>query len=163
MTAKPKRGRPTPFTTSVHEKILELAKTGKTNDQIAEIIGVTSRSIYNWQKKHVELFQSLKEAKQVADELVEASLYARAIGYSHPETKVFCYEGVITEHEVQKHYPPDVVATIFWLKNRNPERWREKQPGEADVIVNNIVNKSDEELDQRLQELSAKHLLKGNA
>ena len=27
---------------------------------------------------------------------------------------------------MKKHTPPDVVAAIFWLKNRKPDDWREK-------------------------------------
>lgn len=129
-------GRPTKFNDAIREKIASLAEKGKTVEQIAEIIGVTPRTIYNWQGKHPDLFHALKEAKQVADDLVEASLFARAVGYSHPEVKVFCDKGEITEHEVVKHYPPDVTAAIFWLKNRQPELWREKQPGEDDHTVN---------------------------
>ena len=26
-----------------------------------------------------------------------------------------------------KHIPPDTTAQIFWLKNRRPDRWRDKQ------------------------------------
>ena len=29
--------------------------------------------------------------------------------------------------ETVKHYPPDTTAAIFWLKNRQVERWRDKQ------------------------------------
>jgi hypothetical protein len=28
--------------------------------------------------------------------------------------------------EVWRHVPADVAAAIFWLKNRRPEKWREK-------------------------------------
>jgi hypothetical protein len=42
---------------------------------------------------------------------------------------VFCYEGEIITHVHEKHYPPDPTAMIFWLKNRQPERWRD-QPRE---------------------------------
>ena len=40
------------------------------------------------------------------------------MGYSHPETKVFCQDGKITTYEVIKHYPPDFSSMCFWLKNR---------------------------------------------
>ena len=41
--------------------------------------------------------------------------------------KLFSYEGAITdEREIVKHYPPDTAALIFWLKNRQPGRWRYK-------------------------------------
>lgn len=148
-------GRPSKFNESLREKILELAKSGKTIEQIADIVGVTPRTIYNWQGKHRDLFHALKEAKQVADDLVEASLFARAVGYSHPEVKVFCDKGDVIEHLVQKHYPPDVTAAIFWLKNRRPEEWREKQPGEDDktVTVQGELKVTKVDLDDRVKQL----------
>lgn len=152
----PKLGRPTKFNDSLREKMLELAEKGKTIEEIAEIIGVTSRTIYNWQGKYQSLFHALKESKQVADELVEASLFARAVGYSHPEQKVFCHEGEIITHELEKHYPPETGAASLWLRNRQPDLWREKQPGEADVIINNITAKSDKDLDKAVDSLLSK-------
>jgi len=26
-----------------------------------------------------------------------------------------------------KHYPPDATSAIFWLKNRQRDKWRDKQ------------------------------------
>lgn len=120
-------GRPSGFNEAIKEKIIELAKQGKTNPQIAEIIGVHVRTIENWQGKYPDLLWAVREAKQLADELVEASLFAKCAGYSHKEVKVFQYEGEIITHEIEKHYPPDTQAMMFWLRNRQPDRWREKQ------------------------------------
>lgn len=33
----------------------------------------------------------------------------------------------VKHRETVKFIPPDVTAQIFWLKNRRPEIWREKQ------------------------------------
>ncbi len=119
-------GRPSKFNDAVKEKLLVLAEQGKTNKEMAEVIGVHEKTINAWQGKHPDFRYALKEAKQIADSFVEASLFMRACGYSHPEVKVFCHEGIITEHIVMKHYPPDSTAMIFWLKNRQPEDWRDK-------------------------------------
>lgn len=48
------------------------------------------------------------------------------MGYSHPETHVSNYMGDITKTELIKHYPSDTVAAFIWLKNRQPEKWRDK-------------------------------------
>jgi hypothetical protein len=145
-----KQGRPSRFNDAIKEKIIDLAEKGKTNEQIADIIGVHVRTIENWQGKHPDLLWAIKEAKQIADDLVEASLFSRAVGYSHPEQKVFQNMGEIITHETIKQYPPDPTAMIFWLKNRQPKRWREKQPGEDDKT---ITLKSNEDLDARIKEL----------
>lgn len=125
--SKKKTGRPTSFNEAVRDKILQLAKDGKTEEQIAEIVGVHVNTLRNWKGKHQDFLWALNESKQVADDLVEASLFMRAVGYQHREEKVFCHEGMIITHETAKQYPPDSTAAIFWLKNRQPDRWRDKQ------------------------------------
>lgn len=132
MSEKSALGRPSKFNDAIKEKILSLARAGKTNEQIADIIGVHVRTIENWQGNKPDLMWALKEAKHAADDLVEASLFSRAVGYSHPEEKVFQNEGDIVTHNTVKQYPPDVAAAIFWLKNRQPDKWREKMPGEEE-------------------------------
>ena len=57
------------------------------------------------------------------------SLYERANGYSHDALKIFMPAGAkqpVVVHYVE-HMPPDVTAGIFWLKNRDPENWRDVQ------------------------------------
>lgn len=121
-----KPGRPNQLNEELTDKILELAKKGKTNKQIAQIIGISPQTIYYWQRTNDQFKWAFSEAKSAADDLVEASLFRKAIGYTCPETKVFQYEGQIIEHTIQKHYAPDTTAGIFWLKNRRPEEWRER-------------------------------------
>jgi hypothetical protein len=48
------------------------------------------------------------------------------MGYSHPDVHVSNYQGEITVTPLVKHYAPDPVACIFWLKNRRPDLWRDK-------------------------------------
>jgi hypothetical protein len=60
---------------------------------------------------------------------VKRSLYARAVGYNYETTKIFMPAG--REKPVYapyiEHVPPDVTACIFWLKNRDPQHWRDSQ------------------------------------
>jgi transcriptional regulator with XRE-family HTH domain len=140
------------FNQALKEKMLELYRKGKTDKQIAEIIGVSDRTINNWKRAFPTFLQALKESKQIADDLVEASLFSRAVGYSHPEEKVFCNEGQIVTHDTIKQYPPDTTAAIFWLKNRQPQKWRENY----ELKINPLATKSDEELDQKLNQLLEK-------
>ena len=34
---------------------------------------------------------------------------------------------MVTKVQTIKHYPPSETAMIFWLKNRDPENWRDRQ------------------------------------
>jgi hypothetical protein len=124
-----KRGRPSKLNSQVSAKIFDLAKEGKTDAEIAKIVGICPRTLYYWKGSHADFLHALKEAQGQADALVEASLYRRATGYYHPEDKIFLPRGSSkpTVVRVMKHYPPDTAAAIFWLKNRNPVRWQDRR------------------------------------
>lgn len=132
------------------------ARDGLTDGQIAENMGINVRTLYNWKKKSIPIFQSLKVGKEVADIEVENALRKKALGFREIEKTVTTRKTVeydngkrvreITEPvvtEVEKYYPPDTTAGIFWLKNRKPEQWRDKQeqkvdPTEAVKIIDSI-------------------------
>lgn len=122
-----KQGRPTKFNEIISEKIMSLAEQGKTDEEIADIVGISSRTLRTWKHDKPGFLPSLKEAKYAADQLVEASLFRRAIGYTHKAVKMFQHEGLVIKEEYEEHYPPDTTAAIFWLKNRQPADWRDKQ------------------------------------
>lgn len=140
---QPKKvGRPSKFNDRIARKIIELSESGKTTEQIAEIIGIHASTLYLWWDNKPEFLEAVREAKQAADELVEASLFRRAVGYSHPEQKCFSDgDGGTIWETVTKHYPPSEQAAIFWLKNRQPEEWREKS--EVDTTVKVTSNTGD--------------------
>lgn len=104
-----------------------MARLGAELSEIAEAIGVTEETLQDWQVQHPELAAAIGEGKADADATVERSLFRRATGYSHPEDKVYQYRGEAVVVPSVKNYPPDVSAAIFWLKNRKPKEWREKQ------------------------------------
>lgn len=106
-------------------KIEGWAKDGLTDKQIAEDkIGITERAFTGWKSRFPELVEALKQGKEVADCLVENALYKRAVGYRYEEVT---YENDKEIKRVVKEALPDVTAQIFWLKNRKPEEWRDKQ------------------------------------
>ncbi len=118
-------GRPTKFKADLIPKTAVLYAEGKTDREICDIIGICPSTLTNWKGRYPEFLASLKENKEKADSLVEASLFRRATGYYHVEEKIFFGFGVVTRVETVKHYPPDTSACIFWLKNRKPKEWRE--------------------------------------
>jgi hypothetical protein len=111
------------------EQVEKLARKGWTDLEMAEFFGMDVRTWYRWKGSDPEFCQALKEWKDEADSRVERSLYERANGYSHPAVKIFLPGGaekpVVVDYV--EHYPPDTTAAIFWLKNRKPEEWRDKQ------------------------------------
>lgn len=129
---KKKNGRPSGFDKLNLDHVKFLAEKGCTDKEMSDFFKIDKATWSNWKNEHPEFFASLKDWKVKADILVEKSLYQRAIGYSHPEEKIFCHEGEIIRAETIKHYPPSEVACIFWLKNRQPDKWREKREDPED-------------------------------
>lgn len=125
------------------EVIKRLYVLGKTDAEVCAIVGISKPTLYSWQKNDKELFNSIKESKGLADSMVEASLFARATGYTHESEQIFCSFGKVTKVKTLKHYAPDVLAQIFWLKNRQPEKWRDKpQDPQEPIDTQKIVRQS---------------------
>lgn len=119
-------GRPSKKDTLDFTMLKTLASFGLTDAQLASVFRVTEQTICNW-KKDENVFLALKDGKNIADAMVKRSLFERAMGYSHSEEKIFQHEGQIIRAQTIKYYPPDSTALIFWLKNRQPDQWRENQ------------------------------------
>lgn len=107
-----------------------MALAGWTDEKMAALFGVAMSTFSLWKIEHPEFSEALK-AKELADAQVEASLFERATGYSHPDVHISNFQGAITITPITKHYPPDATSMIFWLKNRQPTRWR-ATPAEGD-------------------------------
>lgn len=139
-----KRGRKSAFTEDKGKIALRLAKQGKTNAEICEIVGMTSKSLIRWRKSREDFARAFKQNKIDADKEVERSLYERACGYEHESEEIKIIEdadgGVsVARAPIIKKYPPDPTSMIFWLKNRQPDKWRDKKDigleGEVEIEV----------------------------
>ena len=100
-----KMGRKSKYDEFIARKGLVLvqgwARDGLTDDQIAHNIGIRRSTLYEWKNKHSDFADAIKSSKEVADFEVESALYSKACS-------------------------GDVTAQIFWLKNRKPDKWRDK-------------------------------------
>ncbi|MCK5605378.1 hypothetical protein KAR91_26035 [Candidatus Pacearchaeota archaeon] len=129
--AKKKIGRRTLYRSGFCDLASRACMLGATNEELGKLFGVTTTTIDNWIKTKPAFIGAIKKGRQVADETVAISLYKRATGYSHPEIHVSNYKGEITLTPLTKHYAPDTGAAAMWLKNRRPDKWRDK-PLESD-------------------------------
>lgn len=87
------------------------AKQGLSMQEIAHNIGISRRTLYNWQDQSEPIRKALEQGKDIADILVENALFTSAI-------------------------TGNVLAQIFWLKNRRPQFWRDKVVQEVEVEDN---------------------------
>ena len=105
-------------------------------------------TLYRWKHSHPEFCEALKLGKEAANATVQDRLYKRATGYTHNAQKIMQYEGRPVVVDYVEHHPPNVTACIFWLKNRQPELWRDRQEhtgagGGPIVVVTGVLRAGD--------------------
>lgn len=118
------------------------ARDGLTDEQIAHNMGITRKTLAEWKKKYSDICDTLKRAKEVVDIQVENALYKRAVGFKYKEVvreRIPDTNELVVTREIEKTALPDTTAQIFWLKNRVPNKWRDK-------AENVNINKQDKEI-----------------
>lgn len=105
------------------------ARDGLTDEQLAEKMGIGVATLYRWKNEHREIQEALKKGKEVVDYKVENALLTAAL------------QGNTT-------------AQIFWLKNRRPDKWRDKPldvNGPDDTEEEDDLSRSLRELGKELE------------
>lgn len=154
-TEKKKTGRKSLYREEYANQALKLSLLGSTDKDMADFFGVSEQTLNSWKKKQPEFLESLKKGKAIADSNVASKLYNRAIGYDFDEK---CYEiqkpankddasTLVETKRIKKHMPSDTTAAIFWLKNRQPQLWRDRKELDANITLGDeLEGLSDDEL-----------------
>ena len=113
-TRRGPRGKYDPERTPI--EIAALARAGINEERIAELVGVSARTLTRWKKSYPELCRAIKSERitPVAD--VEHSLYSEASGRDY-----------ITGKRVRRS---NITAAIFYLKCNYPEKYGDKHEHE---------------------------------
>lgn len=121
------------------------ARDGEDDAAIARRMGVPERVLRRWRRNLPDLDEAIRRGRGAAWE-VESALLQKATGYDKPVKKAFKVKTVKYDPETGKkvqekeelqtaeeemHVPGNTTAQVFWLKNRRPDRWRDK-PGAPD-------------------------------
>lgn len=153
-----KRGRPSKYEARFEQEAFRLAMLGLTDKDLAAFFEVSERTIGHWKRDHPEFLAALKKGREPADGQVAVSLYRRATGYSHPDVDIRVVGNQVVQTPITKHYPPDTLACIYWLKNRQRDRWYDTKPRDHERAPEDVVNEAEqlraallamEELDRR--------------
>lgn len=123
------------------------ARDGLTDKQIADKMHISTSTLYNWKNAHLEILESLKENKEIADYEVAGALYESTKDrYITVKTPIKVREEVVNEQGVKKvrerieivdkqiFVPASTTAQIYWLNNRQPNVWRQKHKTELEKI-----------------------------
>ena len=148
-------GRPTKYKPEFDDLAYKFALLGATNKEMAGFFDVAESTFDLWRIAHPKFSGAITRGKAVADANVADRLYQRAMGYEHDEEKIFQYEGKPVRVATTKHYPPDTQAASLWLRNRQPELWRDqkditlRQPDKEPRTTKELVDRC-KELDEEL-------------
>lgn len=111
-------------------------------------MGVSYSTLCEWKDhRFPEILEALKKGKAPVDIEVENALFKRATGYTVTIKKPIKVKtkrqlkdkGTIEEEHIEFveeeiYIAPDTTAQIYWLKNRRPDKWRDKpQTGAVDT------------------------------
>lgn len=128
------------------------ARDGLTNEQIAHNAGISLTSLKSWKKSYPTILSAIKKGKEVVDIEVENALLKKTKGYNVEIKKTFKVRVIEYDPDTGKkvrereelqtgidevHIPADTTAQIFWLKNRRPDKWRDK-PAEPSGDIEDI-------------------------
>lgn len=138
-------GRPSKYKPEFARIAEKLSALGATDKDLADAFDVVESTINEWKLDHPDFSESLK-AKRIPDDEIEASLFKRAKGYIRTIQRVTKDGDVV---DTEEELPPDPTSMIFWLKNRRPKQWRDKQEHEVtgkegqplQAVLNIVTNK----------------------
>ena len=114
-------------------KAEEMARDGMIDKDIAVSLGISEETFYQYLKKFPEFSEALKRGKSPVNVKVENALLKRALGYEYTEKTIEAIvdsKGNASGQRIKtttKHIPSDTTAMIFWLKNRKPNAWADRQ------------------------------------
>lgn len=123
------------------------ARDGLTDEQIAKNMKVSRSTLSKYKKEHSDISDTLKKEKDIVDYEVENALLKKALGYTETLNKQkVTKDGDVVDIKEDVHIAPDSTALIFWLKNRQPKKWRDK------VEIDN-KNKTDDKVLELLSKI----------
>lgn len=110
------------------EEIEVWARSGLTQQQIAHNLGIGLTTLKDYMKKSPTIATTIRRGKEVADVQVENALYKAALN-------------------------GNVSAIIFWLKNRRPDKWKDKREPEEIEIMKRELKLKEQKLELELQKV----------
>ena len=108
---------------------------GVTINELATKMQIDRSYLTKLRHQYPKLEEAISTEREIVDHEIENAMHKSAIGYMVTEkrTTVIVDENGKKTQKIEtydKHVPGNSVAQIFWLKNRKPNYWRDKQETE---------------------------------
>lgn len=123
------------------------AREGLSLEQVAKNMGIADSTLRKWRDKFEPISAAIKRGSAPVDYEVENAMLKSALGYTVKVKKPIKVKtkkqlkdkGTIEEEHIEMveeevYIKPDTTAQIFWLKNRRPDKWRDRQ----DQVITHI-------------------------
>lgn len=118
-------GRPTLFDPQMCDQAHNYCLLGATNAELAAFLHVSPTTIDRWIAERADFGDAVKRGRVVADSRVARAIYDRAVGYDRTVERATLVDGKLKPVPSTIHYPANVQAGIFWLRNRRRSTWRD--------------------------------------
>lgn len=137
------------------EKAKKALKKGLNDSELALAIGVRKSTISEWKQKHPEFANLCTLIRDRSVENVVNALYQRSMGMDTQETHTVIKKDktgkkIQEVKKVKKHLAPDVQAISLYLRNKDPENWRDRREDLIAMVSKEDLRKSSEEIDRLL-------------
>lgn len=126
-------GRPTSYRPEFCDLAANYCLLGATNEELAGFFDVSPRTIDNWIARIPEFAAAVRDGRAAADARVARSLHQRAVGYTITVRRTVLCRGQERTLAREVHYPADVRACIFWLRNRRRQDWCDRPRPSSDA------------------------------
>lgn len=115
------------YSATLHPPIISrLSGCGLSNKQIAEFLGIETRTLIDWSNKYQVVRRALETSRIERDLAVVDALYKTAVGYEHEDDDIRVAGGEVVITPMVKHVQPSVRAQEIWLYNRMPDQWKSR-------------------------------------
>ena len=135
-------GRPTLFKPEYCAIARTYCMLGAINAELADHFDVAPRTIDKWIAEQPEFAAAVREGRDEADATVVGQLYGRALGYTFEAKREVLHDGKPVALRRDVHYPADVRACMYWLRNRRRKQWGDGQAPAKEPINWNVLNEA---------------------
>ena len=112
-------------------------KQGHPERALAAHLGISRKTLARYKRRYPAFSESVRRGRAPVDDEVERALLKRALGFSESVTEQrLTREGDVVDCAKEVFFPPDVAACAFWLKNRRPDLWSDRQAGDVNIHLN---------------------------
>lgn len=148
-----KNGRPTKYSKNFLPLATALGELGLIDSEIAPRMGIRESTLNNWKKKYPEFKKALNNGKAIVDREVENRLLKATDDRVVEESELIVrtdkngkpIKGNSKLKKIKRTIPLSVSACIFWLKNRQPDKWRDASHV---TVANDDVKQAGEKMEE---------------